>query len=122
MSSRGFLPRRPQKIRRRRRRRKRIAMGVGPHREVESSAPVAKGHKGSGGAGACGGHGGVRRREVSRGGRVHRRSTGEHHGGVSERSGGGDRRRGGASRTLEEEEAGLLQFEVGGPVPRHPQF
>jgi hypothetical protein len=69
---------------------------------VESPTPVTGGRRGGRGAGA-------RRRAASRGVCAHRR-------------GAVDRRRGGASRTLEEEEAGLLQFEGGGILPRRPDF
>jgi hypothetical protein len=65
---------------------------------------------------------GACRRVVSREGRACCRGTSERRRGVGERSDGGDRRRGGAPRTLEEEEAGLLQFEVSGPVPDTPNF
>jgi hypothetical protein len=87
---------------------------------VESPTPVTKGCRGGKGAGARGGCGGARHREVSGGGHVCHRGAGERRGGVGECCGGDNGRRGGASRTLEEEEAGLLQFEVSGSVPRRP--
>jgi hypothetical protein len=120
MSSRGSLPRRPWRIRRRRRRRKRRAMGGGLPPRGGIPHPVTKGCRGGRGAGTHDGHGGVRRRAVNGGGRTHRRGVGECRGGVDERSGGSDKRR--ACRTLEEEKAGLLQFAVGGILPRCPQF
>jgi hypothetical protein len=64
--------------------------GAGPCLEVESPAPVTKGHRGGRGAGAHGERGGACRREVSGGRRAHHR-------GANERSGSDDRRRGGAS-------------------------
>jgi hypothetical protein len=66
--------------------------------------------------------GGACHRAFSRGGRAHRSGAGECRGGVGERSGGGDGRRDDASRMLEEEEVGLLRFEVGGILPRRPRF
>jgi hypothetical protein len=79
--------------------------GGRPPREVESPAPIAMSHGGGCGAGARGKRGGARHQDVS--------------GGIRERRGGADERHGGASghysgapRTLEEEEAGLLQLEV----------
>jgi hypothetical protein len=82
---------------------------------VESLAPVATGRGGGSGAGA-------RRQAVSRGGRTHRGGAGEHRGGACERYSGDDRRHSGAPRTLEEAEAGLLQFEVSNTFPVRPGF
>jgi hypothetical protein len=91
-------------------------------REVESPTPVTKGRRGSRGADAHGGRGGTRYRAVCGRGGAWRRGAGERCRGIWERCGGDDGRHNSACRTLEEEEAGLLQLEVSGPVPRHPQF
>jgi hypothetical protein len=47
---------------------------------------------------------------------VHRSGAGKCRRGI----GGDNSHRGGAPRTLEEEEAGFLQFEVSGTLPRRP--
>jgi hypothetical protein len=89
--------------------------GAGP-REVESPTPVTEGRRGGRGAGTRDGRGGARCRAVRRGGRMHRRRADKR------RGDGGRRRGGGGSRTLEKEEAWLLEFQVGGVLPRCPRF
>jgi hypothetical protein len=96
--------------------------GAGPTREVEPPTPFTEGRRSGRGAGARGGRRSVRHWAVSSGGRAHRRGTGERRGGVGERSGGGDKCRGDGSGILKEEEAALLQFEVGGILLRRPRF
>jgi hypothetical protein len=87
--------------------------GGGSPREVESHAPVATGRGGGRRAGARGGRGGARHRVISGG-------TREYYGGADERHGGAGGHYSGAPRTLEEEEAGLLQLEVSSTSPVCP--
>jgi hypothetical protein len=126
----GLSPRRRRRTHHHRRRRKKRATGAGPLREVESATPVTKGRRGGSGAGTRGECGGTRRRAVRGAGardacggtclqavsgvgaRTCRRGVSEYRGSAGERYGSNDGCRSCASRTLEEEEAGLLQFEV----------
>jgi hypothetical protein len=66
------------------------------------------------------GRGGTRHRAVSGEGCARHRGAGERRGGACERCGGDGGRHIGAFRTLEEEEAGLLQFEVSSAFPMRP--
>jgi hypothetical protein len=88
--------------------------------EVESPTPVTKGRRGGRGAGARGGRVGACRWAVSGGGRTCGRGADEYRRGAGESYGGDNGRHGGGSRTLEEEEAGLLHFEVSSSFPRRP--
>jgi hypothetical protein len=83
--------------------------------------PITKGRRSGRGAAVRGGRRGARGWEVSGGG-ARRRGTSERHGGASERCGGGGGCHGGASRTLKEEEAGVLQFEIRSYLPKCPCF
>jgi hypothetical protein len=82
-------------------------------REVESPALVTTGRGGSRGVGARGGRRGIRHRVISGGARERRGGAGERHGGAGGRNSG-------TPRTLEEEEEGLLQFEVSSTSPVCP--
>jgi hypothetical protein len=90
-----------------------LIVGVGrgerrgaPLREMESPAPVAMGRGGGHGVGAHGGRGGARHWVISGGIRGCHGGVGGHYSG--------------APRTLEEEEAGLLQLEVSSTFPVRP--
>jgi hypothetical protein len=124
VSSRGSLPRRPQRThhRRRRRRKKRRVMGGGLPPRGGIPHPRRQEPRGGRGAGARGGRGSTRHQVVRGRGDARHGSASVCCGGIWECCGGGDRRHSIVRRTLEKEEARLLHLEVSSRSSRRSGF